>query len=242
MLDAIEKLLILQDRDRKCQRLLTELDNVAPQRAALHGRAQKARDALEAARQKLRQIESDRKQLELQVEEQKQHINRYSLQQFETKKNDEYRALAKEIDGCKATIVRLEDRQLDLMEQAEVAQTAVAGAIHLADATTKAADAELALLAERETSLQNELAAARQGRDQLAAVVDAGLLARYERLRNNKGGRVVVGVDHSACGGCHMQLPPQVVLTAQAAQEITVCPNCARILYHHQDMDLAASE
>ena len=242
MLDAIEKLLILQDRDRKCQQLETELENVEPQRTGLQTRTQVTRDALEAARQKLRHIDSKRKQLELEVEEQKQHIGRYSLQQFETKKNEEYRALSKEIAGCQAAIVRLEDQQLELMEQAEATQKVIAGATHQAETSTRDAEAQLTALAEREQQLRQQLADARNGREQLAAAVEAGLLARYERLRHSKGGQVVVGVDHSSCGGCHMQLPIHVVLGAQAGQEVAACPNCGRILYHHPDMDVAVRE
>jgi predicted nucleic acid-binding Zn-ribbon protein len=242
MLDAIEKLLILQDRDLKAQHLEAELETVEPQRAGLQTRTQATREALEAARQKLRHLDSARKQLELEVEEQKQHIGRYSLQQFETKKNEEYKALSKEIAGCQAAIVRLEDQQLELMEQAEAVQKVIAGAAQQAETSARDAEALLTALAGREQHLRQQLADARNGRERLAAAVEAGLLARYERLRRSKGGQVVVGVDHSSCGGCHMQLPTHVVLGAQAGQEVAACPNCGRILYHHPDMDVAVRE
>ena len=96
MLEAIEKLLILQDRDRKISRLRTELANVGPERRALEVKTATSQAALDASRQRIKQIESDRKRLELDVESKKQTIERYSLQQFQTKKNDEYRALAHE--------------------------------------------------------------------------------------------------------------------------------------------------
>jgi predicted nucleic acid-binding Zn-ribbon protein len=242
MLDAIEKLLILQDRDLKSQHLEAELETVEPQRAGLQTRTQATRDALEAARQKLRHIDSARKQLELEVEEQKQHIARYSLQQFETKKNEEYKALSKEIAGCQAAIIRLEDQQLELMEQAEASQKLVAGATQQAETSTRDAEALIAALTEREQHLRRQLVEARKGREQLAASVEAGLLNRYERLRRSKGGQVVVGVDHSSCGGCHMQLPTHVVLGTQAALEVAACPNCGRILYHNPDMDVAVRD
>src|ERR1041385_7120467 len=98
MLEAIEKLLILQDRDRKISRLRNELANVGPERQALQAKTAASQVALDAARHRIRQIESDRKKLELDVDAKKQTIERYSLQQFQTKKNDEYRALAHEIE------------------------------------------------------------------------------------------------------------------------------------------------
>src|SRR5205085_5477602 len=133
----IEKLLILQDRDRKISRLRNELGNVGPERQALQAKTAASQAALDAARQRIRQIESDRKKLELDVDAKKQTIERYSLQQFQTKKNDEYRALAHEIDMAREAIVKLEDLQLELMEQADAAQKELAAASRVAEEAKK---------------------------------------------------------------------------------------------------------
>jgi hypothetical protein len=53
---------------------------------------------------------------------------------------------------------------------------------------------------------------------------------------------VVVGVARGVCGGCHMQLSRQLVVTCQADQEIVSCLNCGRILYFTPDMDTAVVE
>src|ERR1044071_2511631 len=140
MLEAIEKLLILQDRDRNIARLRTELSNVGPERQALQAKTAASQAALDAARQRIKQIESDRKKLELEVEAKKEAIERYSLQQFQTKKNDEYRALAHEIEMAREAISKLEDQQLELMEQTETAQREVAAATRIADEAKKQAD------------------------------------------------------------------------------------------------------
>jgi len=102
MLEVIEKLLILQERDRRILHLQRELESVDPQRRAVLTKAEKAEAALEHARQKTRHLEGERKKLELEVSSRQERIERYSLQQFQTKKNEEYRALTHEIDTCKA--------------------------------------------------------------------------------------------------------------------------------------------
>src|SRR5436190_4576236 len=137
MLEAIEKLLILQDRDRKISRLRGELANIGPERQALTSKTASSQAALDAAKQRIKQIESDRKKLELDAEAKKQAIERYSLQQFQTKKNDEYRALAHEISLAREAIVKLEDQQLELMEQAEAVQKQVATATRTAEEAKK---------------------------------------------------------------------------------------------------------
>lgn len=242
MLAVVEKLLILQDRDRHLLRVEDELTRMGPERQELKAKADAAQAGLEAAKLKLRQIESDRKKLELEVEAKKQLIEKYSVQQFQTKKNEEYRALAHEIETCKQDIVKLEDQQLELMEQAEVAQKGMDAAARTAAEARKTVESRLADLEAREKNLQKELAELQSNRATLAETVDEVVRSRYERLLKHKGSTVVVGIQHGVCGGCHMRLSRQTVVTCQAEQEIVNCPNCGRILYYTRDMDLAVAE
>jgi predicted nucleic acid-binding Zn-ribbon protein len=242
MLETIEKLLILQDRDRNILRIKSELAHIEPERQALKMKAAGAQSGLESAKHRQMQIESDRKKLELEVVAKKQQIEKYALQQFQTRKNDEYRALAHEIELCKEAIVKLEDQQLELMEKAETAQREAAAAAHAANDAKKLADGQIASLAAREQNLQKELAELQSNREQLLQAVDEAARSRYERLLKSKGGNVVVGVQHGVCGGCHMRLPTQIIVSCQAQQELVTCINCGRILYYTRDMDLAVAE
>src|SRR5260370_24205477 len=113
MLEVIEKLLILQDRDRKLAQVRAELAQIGPQRQRLKAGEAAAESALEAAKLRVRQLESDRKKMELEVEGKKQLIERYANQQLQTRKNEEYRALAHEIETCKEAIAKIEDQELD---------------------------------------------------------------------------------------------------------------------------------
>ena len=242
MLETIEKLLILQDRDRKLLQVREELAHIPSERQQHQAKMAGAQVSLEEGRTRVKQIESDRKRLELDVDARKQQIEKYSLQQFQTKKNEEYRALAHEIELCKEAIVKLEDQQLELMEQAETAQREVSAFTQSAAQDKKTIDSRLADLAGREQSLSKELGDLQTNREELAGAVDEGVRQRYERLVKNKGQSVVVGIQHGVCGGCHMQLSRQIIVSCQAEQEIVNCPNCGRILYYTQNMDLAVAE
>jgi uncharacterized protein len=242
MLEVIEKLLILQDRDRKIRRVQTELAHIEPERQTLRAKSASTQTQLDAAKNRGKQIESERKRLELDVEAKKEQIARYLNQQLQTRKNEEYRALTHEIDNCKAEINRIEDQEIGLMEQAEAAQKDVARLSREADEAKKLGDSALAQLNEREKNLQQELAALETNRGALAAAVDEGVRGRYERLVKSKGDNALVGVDHSVCGGCHMRLPAQILVTCQASQDLVTCTNCGRILYYTRDMALAAAE
>src|SRR6266850_8125622 len=128
MFETIEKLLILQDRDRKIRRTQGELANIEPERQALKAKASAAQSNLEGAKTRIREIESSRKDLELEVQAKKDLISKYANQQFQTRKNEEYRALAHEIDLCKEAIFKIEDQEIEFMEQGEAAQKDVSRA------------------------------------------------------------------------------------------------------------------
>jgi predicted nucleic acid-binding Zn-ribbon protein len=205
-------------------------------------RATEAQTALDQAKGRVRQFESDRKSLELEVETKKQLIERYANQQLQTRKNEEYRALAHEIETCKGDIFNIENREIDLMEQAEAGQREVVRATQAATEARKLMEEQLAQLSVREANLRKEAAELEANRAELAAAVDESIRARYERLVKNKGENVVVGVQHGVCGGCHMRLPPQVLVQCQAKKDLITCSNCGRILYYTRDMDLAVAE
>ena len=95
-------------------------------------------------------------------------------------------------------------------------------------------DDQLAQLAAREQNLQKELAELEANREELASAVDDSARGRYERLVRSKGENVVVGIHHGVCGGCHMRVPPQLLVSCQAEKELVACSNCGRILYYTQ--------
>ncbi len=242
MQEIIEKLLVLQDRDRKISRVTQELAHIGPERESLKAKAASTQTALDAAKLSVKKIESERKQRDLEIEGKKAQIEKYLNQQLLTRKNEEYKALTHEIEMAKEVIFKIEDAEIFLMEQAEVAQKNVATATVEAAAAKKLVDDQIGLLNQREENLKKEFAELTASREQLASAVDDSTRSRYERLFKSKGENVVVTVEHSACGGCHMKLPTQIVTNTRAQGELVTCPNCGRILYFTRDMSLTAAD
>lgn len=239
MLEVIEKLLILQERDRSILRVKGELAHVGPERQMLQAKAAATKALADGAKLRLRQLEADRKQLELEVESKKTLIEKYANQQFQTRKNEEYRALAHEIENCRKAIHDIEDKQLGVMEQTEVAQKEAAAATKQAEDLMKVVEKQVADLGARETNLTKELAELEKNRGEFAAAVEETARTRYERLMKTKGDKVLVGIAHGVCGGCHMRIPAQSIVSCQGEKDLVSCPNCGRLLYYTRDMDLA---
>jgi predicted nucleic acid-binding Zn-ribbon protein len=242
MLKEIEQLLVLQDRDRKIRALQAELRIAPTERKDFEEKFAVGTRQLEAAKLRAKEIELERKKLENEAESKRTTIAKYNTQKFQTRKNEEYRALAHEIDMAKTAIHQIEDQEIELMEQGEAAQKQVAAATAAAAAARQLMEGEVSALAERETNLHRELESLEQDRDKLASAVEPGALHRYERLFKSKGQNVVVGVHKGMCGGCHMKLPAQVLVDCKSQDKLVDCTNCSRILYYTRDMDMVVAE
>src|SRR3954470_16815152 len=172
MFETIEKLLILQDRDKQIHRVKTELEHIEPERQVLKTKANGAQAALDAAKLRVKELESKRKDLDLEVQAKKTLIEKYANQQLQTRKNEEYRALAHEIEGCKQAITKIEDQEIELMEQGEAAQKEVVRATQLAAEAKKLMDDQVTQLGTREENLKKELAQLSTNREEIASAVD----------------------------------------------------------------------
>src|SRR2546423_3335241 len=75
--------------------------------------------ALGALKSKGQHVEMDRKKLELDAGTRRESINRLKTQQYETRKNDEFRAMGSEMGGWEKEVQAIEDQELELMDQAE---------------------------------------------------------------------------------------------------------------------------
>src|SRR5207244_13349547 len=70
-------------------------------------------------KQKTRQVEIERKRLELDVGTRAESIARLKTQQYQTRKNDEFQAIGHEIERYENEIRKLEDQELELMIEAD---------------------------------------------------------------------------------------------------------------------------
>ena len=67
-------------------------------------------------------------------------------------------------------------------------------------------------------------------RKELVAQMGSRLVAKYERIKDGRGGHAVVVISGEVCAGCHTTLPPQFAAEIRKGDEILTCENCGRIL------------
>ncbi|MGO9343201.1 MAG: zinc ribbon domain-containing protein [Acidimicrobiales bacterium] len=141
-------------------------------------------------------------------------------------------AMAEEVKHLARHVSELEDRELEVMEQLEPLDAALA----TMDGELAGLDAQAEELrrsiAEHEAEIESELARERGERDRLAAEVPADLLSRYEQLRTKLGGTGAARLVGGSCGGCHLQLPAMELDRVKKAppDAVIYCDQCGRIL------------
>ena len=93
----LEQLLVLQDRQQKIKQIETEIKTLPLQKNNLEAQLAASAASVETLKQKARQVEIDRKKLELDVGTRTESITRLKTQQYQTRKNDEFQAIGHEI-------------------------------------------------------------------------------------------------------------------------------------------------
>lgn len=144
----------------------------------------------------------------------------------------ELQAMQAEVEQLRRHQSDLETEELELMEQREPLDA------QLADLQSRAAaiDADLAAarmsLAAAEDAVKTEARGELDARQQVAARVDADLLAEYERCRALARGTGVARLVGNKCQGCHLAIPSTEAERIRRAPEDAIehCDNCGAIL------------
>lgn len=230
MLPEIEKLLVLQDRDRKIRTLKQELKAAPLERKDLDEKLAAANRHLEAVKLKGKEIEVERKKLENEAQAKRDTIAKFQTQKFQTRKNEEFQALNNEIKRYEGEISTIEDRVLELMDSGEKSRTDVAATEKETQAIKTQVDKQLADIAAKTDVMAGHLKDLEAERAKLAADVDEDLLDTFNRLFVNKT-EAVVALEHDVCMGCHMKVTTQTSVRVRGKREIVHCEQCGRILY-----------
>lgn len=228
---TIEALLVLQERDTRVSALTTELEHLPQQIEAVEDELAARTRKFEELRNRTRQIEADRKKLDLEVQAKQGAIARYKSQQQQTRKNEEFAALNHEIEHAEKEIAALEDQELELMEAYDKGTAVVAEGQKELLVFQEKAKQKKTELEKRSSVVSAELTNAKSKQAEAEQVVPEDALARYRRILKSKKDAAIVPIRGGACGGCHMKLTSQTVLSARGGEDLTACDNCGRLVY-----------
>jgi uncharacterized protein len=232
---VIEALLILQDRDLKRFGVEAQLKAVPGDIARIEQKIAAEKAAIETARLEVRDLETKKKALELEIGSAEEKLGRYRTQQLSVRKNDEYQALGHEIATTQAQIGELEGKELELMYLIDEAKKKFGAAEAELKTNISSHESRIKTLREREVSLSTEL---REVQSEVATArkpVGDLKLRIYDRIaaRNMPA---VVAVRGGKCGGCHLKVSSEVESAARGKNvdplaQLPTCDQCGRIVY-----------
>jgi predicted nucleic acid-binding Zn-ribbon protein len=230
LLEQLRLLLDLQEVDeaiaeaRLKQRKLPDL--VAKELAAFT----EAEEALKEAEQTLADLETSRRDKEGQLEEQEAHMQRLKGHLKEITNTREYQAYIQEMDGVQRTVGQLEEEILGILADIDGIREQVAERRKDFDAHRQIYETERAKVDEELARIEKDVEAAQAAKAERSAKIQPALLKRYDKI-NAQMRRALVAVESYSCGGCHMNVPPQLVSEVKRANQIHQCPHCHRLLF-----------
>ncbi len=231
MRPEIENLLILQERDQRLATVEGELTRLPLEEEAIDQKLKAQQNRFEEIRTKAREIETNRKKFDLDVQAKQSLIAKYKGQQLQTRKNEEFSALHHEIERTQNEITALEDTELDLMGAYEEAQKKILAEQESLKSFENEAKKLKEALQKKRGTLETELINVKEQQAEAEQKIEESVLRRYRRILSSKKDVAVVPINHGSCEGCHMKLTSQTVLSAKGSETLVCCENCGRILY-----------
>jgi len=229
--EQIKLLIELQKLDEQIYKFRKRKNDIPVRIKFLEDEFKKKGDGLRAVQDAFKTQQVKQKDRENDLASKEETIKKSQAQLYQLKTNKEYQAMQHEIDGHNADKSVIEDEILVIFDENE--------------AKKKDIDKQKSILAEEEKKsaqekervnselkeIEEKLAVLDGQRKELAGKIDKIMLNKYERILKGKNGLAMVPVMHDACGGCNMNVPPQVINEIQMHNSLIFCESCARILY-----------
>ena len=231
MEEQIRMLIELQGLDSEIFEKKNILEVVPERIKALDEGFEQKSQNLKSLEEESKKLQVERKQKEGELEIKEQSIKKYQTQLFQIKTNKEYASLEKEIAGIKADNSLLEEAIIGLLDKVDEIRKKVVKEKEALEVEKKKIAEEKKKIEEEKKEASNELGSLNEKRKGFTQKIDRDTLSKYERILHNRGGLAMVPIIGDACGGCNMNLPPQVINEARLKKDLTLCGNCARILY-----------
>lgn len=230
--DWLQNLLILQDRDSRCDTIQHQIDAIPGQISKEEENIRQAEAGLNELDAEVKQLEVRRKDLEGEVEQAEAAIVKYKTQQMQVKKNEEYSALEHEIGNLNQKISDLEDTELQILEELDLKQEELANARESTGSEIDTLNAHIGRLRDNFKSYSGELEDARKQVKDCEGNLDGGILDQYRYIKSQvKRPPVVVPLEEGKCQGCHLKVSGEVDSAARKGSELVRCDSCGRILY-----------
>ena len=227
----LQQLVHLQKIDDQIFEHKKTLADIPIQLDSARAELEEKKNILKVVTEEIENLQKQRKDLELEVQGENDHMAKAKTKLPAVKTNKEYTAILVEVDAIKEKVSKIEDMELEIMEALEIK----AKEIPEVEKKCKEEDAyfnEYRLKKETEEKrFKQELEELVEKRKNISAQLETVILKRYEKILNSREGKAVVGLRENICQGCFQQVLPQMVIEVKVAEKIHQCEGCIRFLF-----------
>jgi len=227
--EILENLLELQNLDSQIA-ALKRTGEVSPD---LKGKQEELKRVSLREQEKLKSIDDlrlNRNQTKSALEICRQRILKADAASKDIKSASVFQAIIKEIDQLKTLEQDLEVKDNSITKDFEALQAQLSEIQNERTNLENSIGSASGIKKEKERGTEGKIREIESLKNQVISKIPASNVALYTRLIQARGGVAISRILGSACGACHMTLPPQFFIQLGRSPNIEQCPNCHRIL------------
>lgn len=235
MKEQLKLLIELQEAELALRRIDEKKKEWPEKLAALSAEIEKADAKVGEHRTRYEELIKRHRDKEDKLKKESDYLKRTRDRLYEVKTNKEYQAVLKEIEVTEGKCSEFESEIINLLDEIEN----VGMALKKEEENQRS---QRILCQEEQKKIENELAKLEEvvvfwqsKNDVLRQKIAPDVIKKYETIKQANAGIAVVSVWKAVCGGCHMNIPPQLYNELQKTLEFNYCPNCRRIIYYDQN-------
>lgn len=149
----------------------------------------------------------------------------------EVKTNKEYQAMLKEIENIETKNSEIETEIICLLEEIDTRKGLFQEKEKSKEQHNRKYDVERQNIIREIDSLDEKILMCSQELKKILESIPKDITKRYDMIKAVNHGTAVVSVWKGVCGGCFMNIPPQLYNELQKTDDLISCPNCSRIIY-----------
>lgn len=227
----ISNLVNLQTIDSEIYSLRNEKESKPAEIKAMEATFEEKKKYLAELEKNLLDLQKQRKEKELELASKEESNKKLQAQLYSLKTNKEYQAMLQQIQDAKADASVIEDKILQLFDQADSIKIETEREKQKLKEEEKAFLDQKKKVEDRVKEIDDRLAQLDAQRKQAVLEIDPKILSQYERILKSRDGLAIVTAKDNSCQGCNMFVPPQVINLIKMYEHIVTCEMCNRILY-----------
>jgi len=221
----------LQALDAQIYKMESEKELKPEEISNLKDLLEQKQSGIKDAEEQLKGLQLKHKEKEIMLGTKEEQVKKLQAQLNLIKTNKEYTTMVGEIESHKADNSVLEEEIINFMDSIDETKVRLDQEKQKFTEESKNIDTQVKEIEQQIKFIDAAIVELKKEREELTPLIDKKFLSEYERILVGKDGQAMAEVVNDNCGGCYMQLPPQVINEINMKEKVIYCENCQRILY-----------